>query len=203
MNTPKDQFPTTQQLDEALGAGGLPVDEMCRTIIGDGLIQIKRCAWWDAKPEPDLARAFADIAEAGENFARTAESDAGRQAISILEEEGNWYYPIKFSKYHEEFNLLIGAARFYSQVYPPIIPQKFRRTHRENLILYEIYRLYRRLKTASGGRLGIAGPLYRFAKACADLLGVDLLLSERTFRMRIQRIVDKRREQIGSLGDIL
>ena len=214
MNTPPDQYVDlaralaelpSRQNDEALKAGGLPVDERCRTIIENGIQEIKRrCEQWKTmEQEPELAKALADIAEAGENLLRKAESDAGRQAIAILANEDNWYYPVNFPRYRENIEFLTRAARFHSQTYSSTIPWKLSPTQRENLIWFEIYRLYRRLKWASGGREGIAGPLYRFTKACLGLLdvGTDLRLSELTFRMRIQRVVNARRTRLGSLGE--
>jgi hypothetical protein len=180
---------------------------MCRKIIENGIQEIKhRCAQWKTMvQQPDLAKALADIAEAGENLLRKAESDAGRQAIAILANEDNWLYPVYFTQYREDIDFLTRAARFHSQIYSSMIPIKLRQTQRDNFILFEIYRLYRRLKWASGGRVGIAGPLYRFTKACLGLLGVgtDLRLSESTFRMRIQRVVNARRTGLGSLANIL
>lgn len=123
MNTPPDQYVDlaralaelpSRQNDEALKAGGLPVDERCRTIIENGIQEIKRrCEQWKTmEQEPELAKALADIAEAGENLLRKAESDAGRQAIAILANEDNWYYPVNFPRYRENIEFLTRAARF-------------------------------------------------------------------------------------------
>jgi hypothetical protein len=193
-----------KELDIALKAGRLPVNTTSRRIIDTGLARIKYTQRGSVGVKPQTVKAFKLLADAADVFGRVAfQSDAGRQAVSIIEEEALWHAPIEVTKYRETINLISETATFYNQLYSRNASCNRRRKDRENCMLYDIYSLYSGIKIAAGERPGIAGPLYRFTKECMRLLGKHLRISEPAFRMRIQRVKNKRLQGIDSLASAL
>jgi hypothetical protein len=209
-NTPESELarllaglPTISQLDVALKAGGLPMNSESRKMIGVGLARIKctQSAQEGVKPETiKMLKALADVAD---GFVRIFQTDAGRQAVSIIEEQAIWDPRIEVTKHQEAFSKILEAATLYYHLYSRSTSRVRGRENHENRMLSELYCLYREIKIAAGDRLGIAGPLYRFTKECVGLLGQHLSISEPAFRMRIQRLKSKRFEGIGSQASVL
>jgi hypothetical protein len=148
-----------------------------------------------------LAKACASIAQASDTLIDVAFWDnAGRQAVSSMEEEAIWHPPIEITRYYKVLREWSETAVFYSQIYDRNPRKNIRRTEPENWLFYKFYQAYEEIK---GARPGIAGPLYRFTMECAELLGIKVRMNQDTFRMRMQRILNEQRKNIGSLGSVL
>ena len=196
-------FPTISQLDVALKAGRLPINSESRRIIDIGLFQIKNTLSVREGVKPETVKVFKTLADASDVLAQVPQTDAGREAVSIMEEEAIWHPRVEVTKHRKDFNELSEAATLYYHLYSRSASRPRRRRDHENRLLYDLYWLYKDIKIAAGGRPGIADPLYRFTKECMALLGERLGMSGSTFRMRIQRIKSKRLEGIGSLASVL
>jgi hypothetical protein len=185
-------LPATQQLDEVLRTGRLPVDDRSRAIIDKGLLSIKHeYALWDTTGEqPDWAKAFATIAQASDALIQALENDTGRQAVAIMEEGAVWRLPIKIVR-NKELTELYETSLSYSQLYEDKSRKNIQRIEPENWLFDKFYQLYEEIK---GTRPGIAGPLYRFTMEGAKLLGIKVGVTQEAFCMRIRRVLNEQRE---------
>jgi hypothetical protein len=182
-------LPTINELDMALKAGRLPINSESRRIVDIGLYRIK--AREGVKPE--LVKAFKTLADAANVFVQVFRTDAGRQAVSILEEAAIWHHRLELTKHRENFDEISERSILYYHYYVKKTASIYGRPRdRMNCLLYDLYSLYVEIKIGEGGRPGIAGPLYRFTKECIKILGEKLPISQDTFRMRIQRLKRKR-----------
>jgi hypothetical protein len=190
-------FPAVQQLDDVLQSGRLAIDERSRAIIDRGLLVIKH--EYAITQEPDWA-VFAIIAAASDTLIQAFQSHDGRHAVSVMEKQAIWHPPIEITRYSKELIALHETAVFYSRLYDQKPRKNVRRTALENGLFSKFYQLYEEIK---GARPGIAGPLYRFTMKGAELLGIKVGMSQDTYRMRIQRVLNEQRKKIGSLGSVL
>jgi hypothetical protein len=194
-------LPTIEQLDAVLRAGRLPIDDRSRALIDKGLLRIKHQYADATRQQPDLAKTFASIAQALDTLIEVAfRNDAGRQAVSIMEEEAVWHPPIEVTRYYKVLRGWSETAVFYNQIYDQTQRKNIRRTDPEKWMFYSFYRLYEEIK---GARPGIAGPLYRFTMEGAKVLSIKVGITEHAFRMRIQRVLNEQRNKFGSMGSVL
>jgi hypothetical protein len=191
--------PTVEQLDAALRAGKLAVKAETRILLMTGLAKIEEQL--ARQSQPDLRKAFSNIVKALDVFKQAAfENKGGRQAVWIMEKQAVWSQPINVS---EQFSELYKTAHLYSQLYRHGKPNIVRPRVRQDWLYFELYCLYAKVKGALPGN---AGPLYRFTKACAEIMGLKLRIGEDAFRMRVQRLLKELRNRsqptIGSLASV-
>jgi hypothetical protein len=192
-------LPTIQQLDAVLRAGRLPIDDRSRAIIDKGLLIIRHeyALWETIRQQPSWAKAFPTIAQASEALIQVLKSDAGRQAVAVMEGGAVWRPPIEIIRHIEELMELNETSLSYSQLYEEKSRKNIQRIEPENWLFEKFYQLYAEIK---GARPGIAGPLYRFTMEGAKLLGIKVGITQETFCMRIRRVLNEQRE-VGTTED--
>jgi hypothetical protein len=189
---------TPVELETILRAARLPVDQRSRTMLYEGLSRIKReyALWEAARRQPDLGKAFGDIAEALNILLRvTFGNDVGRQAVSIME-KGTFLSPIELP-----FKLLTEyreTAVFYYQFYGYRPKMRRRLNEPDNLLFCRLYQLFGEIREERPGNTYL---LYNFTMKCTNLLGIKVnLITPEAFRMRIKRMLDKQLKGFGSLA---
>jgi hypothetical protein len=195
--------PTAKQLDAALRAGTLPINVKTRVLLDTGLARIEEelARQNHAQTQPDLAKAFSNILKALDVFKQAAfENKGGREAVWIMEKQAVWSKPLNITEHFVELYQTVGL---YIQLYRHEKPNRLNHRAHEDWLYYELYCLYAKIKGAPPGN---AGPLYRFTKACAEILWLKLRIGEDAFRMRVQRLLKELRKRpqptIGSLGSL-
>lgn len=177
-------FPRIEECHAVLRAGGIPIDQWSCRLFQTLFFNI-RCEYGSRlalRRQSHLAKPLERIDRALNSLVREFENDACSLAAEMIGAAGSIAHGLTM---HDTVAALHYKEKAYHQIYH--MPQK----HLENWLFSELYQLYAILMGKRPGN-SIGGPLFRFTKEAADIVGMKFTITPEAFRMRIKRFGDRR-----------